>query len=353
MKALIERNIPALPPMTNPEEAKAAQKELYKIMQDCLYGVMPPAPEKVEVSLLKEKSADYGGKIVTRTYSVGFETEKGYFAFPFHYAAPAGKTKVPFFVHIDFEKESPNRLMPTEEIVDRGYGVAAFCYTDVTSDSADGDGLMAMYSASRATQGNAWGKLCVWAFAASRVLDAILTLPEVDADRVAVIGLSRLGKTALWAGASDERFIVTISNESGCGGAALNRGKIGESLSGMTDVFPYWFCPNMSKLRGVPAEELVFDSHFLFATIAPRHLLVGSAIDDEWADPTSELLACHAASPAWSAFGKTGFICDVESPVCDKAFHEGTIGYHMRSGGHYLLRTDWNHYMDYRDLHRV
>ena len=82
MKALIERNIPALPPMNTPEEARAAQKELYTLMQDCLYGVMPPAPEKVELSLLKDNAADYGGKIVTRTYSVGFETEKGYFPFP-------------------------------------------------------------------------------------------------------------------------------------------------------------------------------------------------------------------------------------------------------------------------------
>lgn len=353
MNAIIDRNLPALPSMCTPDEIRKAQEELYRIMQDCLYGVMPAAPQKVDVRILKENAADYGGKIVSRVISVGFEAEKGYFSFPFHYAAPAGKGKVPFFVHIDFEKGSPNRLMPTEEIIDRGYGVASFCYTDVTSDSADGDGLMALYSANRATQGNAWGKLCVWAFAASRVLDAILTLPEVDADRVAVIGLSRLGKTALWAGASDKRFIVTISNESGCGGAALNRGKVGEALSGMTNVFPYWFCPDMTKLRDVPAEELSFDSHFLLALIAPRHLLIGSAAEDEWADPTSELLACYAASPAWTAFGKTGFVCDAASPVCDKAFPEGMIGYHMRSGGHSLLRTDWNHYMNYRDLHRV
>ena len=121
----------------------------------------------------------------------------------------------------------------------------------------------------------------------------------------------------------------------------------------MTDVFPYWFSPAMQELRGVEAEDLDFDAHDLLALIAPRYLLVGSAEEDEWADPASEMAACRAASYAWDACGASGFLADSEMPLVGVRFHEGHIGYHERAGAHFMSRTDWNIYMDYRDLHKI
>ena len=349
---LQERKIPPLPPARNPEEAAKAQRILYEKMRDRLYGTAPPPPERVEGRLLSSDGEGFAGKAIHAAYELSFDAPGGKAGFPFTYLAPNDGKKHPFFVNISFMKEVPCRYLPAEEILDRGYGVATFCYQDVSRDGPEFDGIAPLYFTDRAKP-DAWGKIGIWAFAASRVLDFILTLPEVDPGRVAVIGHSRLGKTALWAGANDPRFALVISNESGCGGAALNRGKVGETLSGMTDVFPYWFSPAMQNLRGVKPEELDFDAHELLAQIAPRYLLVGSAQKDEWADPESEMLACRAASPMWDAYGVPGFLCDAVRPVTGEVFRDGRIGYHERAGAHFMSRTDWNIYMDYRDRHRI
>ena len=122
-----------------------------------------------------------------------------------------------------------------EEILDHGFAVAAFCYEDVTDDSADFNKLAAMYPRDEKT---GWGKIGMWAFAASRVLDYLETREDIDATRACISGHSRLGKTALWCAAQDERFSMVVSNNSGCSGAALSRGKIGENIEKITNVFP-------------------------------------------------------------------------------------------------------------------
>lgn len=356
MKNFVERNIPMWEKASTPAEAEKIQKELYALMRDRLYGMMPPAPAEVRAKAVGKDTeiADktFAGKAKHQRYRLSFDADKGEAAFEYDYFAPDDGKKHPFFVNICFHGPAGGHYLPAEEIIDRGFGIATFNYDEVSLDANVWDGIVPFYNMDR-TGRDDWGKIGIWAFAASRVLDHILTLPEVDPDRIAVIGHSRLGKTALWAGANDPRFALVISNESGCGGAAINRGKVGEALSGMTDVFPYWFSPAMQDLRGVAPEDLDFDAHMLLALIAPRHLLVGSAEGDEWADPQSELYACRAASPMWEAYGKTGLVCDSETPVAGKAFHEGFIGYHMRPGSHFMSRTDWNIYMDYRDKHNI
>lgn len=179
-------------------------------------------------------------------------------------------------------------------------------------------------------------------------MDYAYTLDCFDFNRAAVVGHSRLGKTALWAGALDERFTHVISNNSGCSGAAITRQKKGERIRDIIRVFSRWFCDNYQKY--VDKEELLpFDQHFLVAAIAPRKVYVASAIEDEWADPVSEFLSCYAASEVYEKLGLKGFISSDRLPEAGEYFHEGNIGYHLRKGTHYLSREDWNLFMDYME----
>ncbi len=103
------------------------------------------------------------------------------------------------------------------------------------------------------------------------------------------------GKTALLAGATDERFSIIYSNNSGCGGAALFKDKEGENIELITDNFPYWFCKNFFKYRGCD-NEMPFDQHYLTACVAPRKVYVASAEDDKRASPVNEFINCAAVS---------------------------------------------------------
>lgn len=177
-------------------------------------------------------------------------------------------------------------------------------------------------------------------------MDYIERLDFIDKEHIAVIGHSRLGKTALLAAAFDERFKYAISNNSGCSGAAITRGKRGEQITDITNVFPYWFCPRYSKL----AESFShsgFDQNFLLSLIAPRRLLIGSAENDIWADPESEFLGAYSVSKIYSLYRLDGLIHEGRFPVAGDVLDKGCIAYHLRAGEHYLSRDDWRVYMDY------
>ncbi|MEI8227607.1 MAG: family 16 glycoside hydrolase [Planctomycetota bacterium] len=242
------------------------------------------------------------------------------------------------------------RRLPVAALLPRGYGLATACYGDVFPDRPDGREASALQSLGRPVTGDLPadepGAIATWAWQLSRILDWLVTLPEVDARRVMVVGHSRNGKAALWAGACDERFALVISNESGCAGAALSRRNYGEAVGDITQRFPHWFCPAFATYADREA-ELPCDQHCLLALVAPRPLYAASAVEDRWADPRGEFLSLVAAEPAWKLFGITG-LGTTEYPPVDTPIGQAN-GYHVRSGTHDLLEYDWQRFADFAD----
>ena len=177
-------------------------------------------------------------------------------------------------------------------------------------------------------------------------MDYLETNSKVDAKKVAILGHSRLGKTALWAGASDKRFALVISNNSGRVGAALTKRIFGEPLDFMHEAIPYWFCDDFGKYTG-KEHLLPVDQHELIALIAPRPVYVASAEEDLWADPKGEFLSCVHASAVYKFLGKEGFPADTMPPLNHPVV--GTIGYHIRTGKHDVTPYDWQCYMNFAD----
>lgn len=250
----------------------------------------------------------------------------------------------------DASRAAHARRWPVEHLTARGYGVATACYGDVFPDRPDGRAASALASLGRPLEGDLPpdepGAIATWAWQLSRILDWLVTLPEVDAAKVIVVGHSRNGKAAVWAGACDERFAMVVSNESGCGGAALERRNYGETVEAITRRFPHWFCPAFRGYAGRET-ELPVDAHVTLAMTAPRPLYIASAIEDRWADPRGEFLAAVAADRVWKLFGLEGLGTDEWPPVDTPVGR--TIGYHVRSGKHDLLEEDWLRFADHAD----
>jgi hypothetical protein len=253
---------------------------------------------------------------------------------------------VPALVLLQFEGLTDRA---TPQIVDHGWGLAILDRTKLAADDAATfrEGVINAFSGDGELEPDAWQAFGVWAWGASRVMDYLDTELAVDAERVAVVGFSRMGKTALWAGANDERFTAVISNESGAGGAALSNRLFGETIEDLNVRFPHWFCKNYRKYNGLEG-QLPFDDHQLLALVAPRPLYVGSAEGDLWSDPRGEFLACVAASPVYELLGVAGLGTDTMPPL-EQPVASGRISYHIRRGPHAFTDYDWQRYLDFLD----
>ncbi|MCC9600621.1 acetylxylan esterase [Stieleria sp. JC731] len=247
----------------------------------------------------------------------------------------------------DADRGSSASRWSIERMIDSGFGLVTLYYGDVDPDFDDGFENGVHQRLGKPGNDEA-ASIATWAWALSRVVDVLEEVDEVDADKIAVFGHSRLGKTSLWAGATDQRIALVISNNSGCGGAALSRRQIGETVWRINTSFPHWFCGNFKKYNN-QEDTMPFDNHVLLALVAPRPLYVASALEDRWADPKGEFLSCVYADSVYKLLGKEG-LPSHEMPVVGESL-QGTIGYHIREGKHDVTDFDWQKYIEFATRH--
>lgn len=255
------------------------------------------------------------------------------------------------------ERGGRARKWQVEKVISRGFALATVYSGDIEPDNpitAFDDGVHDLFTN---YERESWGTIAAWSWGLSRTLDVLIeNVPEIDGKKVIVIGHSRKGKAALWAGAEDTRFAMVISNQSGLAGAAISRRRYGETFELMHKRFPTWTCANNKNYK--TEDELPVDQHQLLALIAPRPIYVGSAIDDKWEDPKGEFLSIKYAEEVYiKCFGLSGLDCPdidaMEMSPLDKPVHgpKSVMGYHCRSGDHDILAYDWNQYLSFAERH--
>jgi hypothetical protein len=345
-KELKKRNLPDL--FLGGEQTLSGWENAKPKIKDILlkeeYGYFPPHITPKISTLINEET--FGGKAVWEEVNFAFEKNDKSHTVKTNLIYPKGKTNLPFFILLNFRPDVPDKYLPIDKIIDSGYGVFSVCYKDITEDNDDfSSGLSALFS-NETRSDSEFGKITIWAYMAIRMMDYLQIRPEISKDKIGIIGHSRLGKTALLAGAFDERFSFVCVNNSGCSGASLSRERYewSEQLFHITKTFPFWFCKNYLKYSN-NEDKLPFDQHFLLSLIAPRSVYVGGAIEDTWADNDNQFLCCYSSSKIWELYGKRGLVCAERMPVENDVFMDGELGFFLRSGGHCLSETDWDIYI--------
>jgi hypothetical protein len=319
----------------------ARRKELLEMYEREVYGATPPACAVVGTVAYESDSA-LGGKAIERDYHVELRTELGQHSYPVKLYVPKTPPLRGTFVHItDMVGEGARRVSPhcpVEELVDEGYAIAHIGYTDIAGDDDDfGSGIAPLFPRDANT---GWGKIGMWAYGMSRAVDVLETVPEIKGAPLIAVGYSRLGKTALWCAAQDERIACAFPGGSGTGGAAIFRQNPRESLDGIARAFPHWFCGNFASYIG-REDALPVDQHMLIALCAPRKVYIAAAEGDAWADPDGEYIACKLADEVYRLLTRRGFVAPDELPTAPAQFHMGDVGYHLRPGTHFMSRYDW------------
>lgn len=360
--------------------------EILELFKKEMYGRAPGKPAKQSYLVLTHHKNVLGGKIDRKQVEVRFAgTGKGPRMTILIYLPAKTKGPVPVFLTLNFRgnhtihpdptirlthswvrgrmkgETKDNRATengrglaksrwPVEKILARGYALATIYYGDIDPDFDDGwkNGVHALYPRTNKSKPDEWGSIATWAWGLSRALDYLETDSAIDSKRVAVMGHSRLGKTSLWAGAADPRFALVISNDSGCGGAALSRRAFGETVQRINTSFPHWFCDNFVKYNA-NENACPIDQHQLIALMAPRPVYIASAAADRWADPKGEFLSGRHANPVYKLYGLPGLPAK-KHPALDTP-SMGSIGYHIRTGRHDVTDFDWTQYLKFADKH--
>ena len=344
-----------------------SREEMIEILQREEYGYLPE--NNFEWSVSNNKIVDRRlakGEVIYSTVDFTLTNPNGSHTFLVNQFLHTDGQKHPTIVHI--AGRYPGNFVPEEEIVEQGFNLIIYLFTDITSDNGDfTTGIAPLVFPEGRKNDTDCGKIGLWAFANMRVLDYVLTLDCVDEKNVAIVGQSRLGKSSLVTAMLDERFTFALSNNAGCSGDTLSRGNSGlpdadgnfavekeyrgETVAKITQVFPYWFCKNYLKY----AEQNYgtdFDQHFVLASIAPRNVCVTSAELDYWADQKGEQLCCLAASEAWEKLGLVGLQeCD-HYLAPDEKLLNGNVGYSMTPTTHFLSRHAWHNYMEFMLINR-
>jgi hypothetical protein len=358
---------------------KERRPELMEMLRSQMFGREPGKAPDLHAKVLEESPDAFGGLATRKQVKLCFDKEEKYYLTLLMYIPNDRKGPVPTFLGANFKGNhatttDPAVLMPTEDkiatfvpgyaveprnanghrweyeyILSHGYAVATFCYNDVDPDFHDGfhNGVHQLMDGDKPRNGESWGTISAWAWGLSRCMDYLETVKEIDAKRVALLGHSRLGKTALWAGATDQRFALVISNDSGCSGAAIARRKHGETLELINRNFPHWFCENYKAYNG-REEKMPWDQHELIAMIAPRPVYVASASEDDWADPVGEYFSLVGATSVYNLFGFEG-ITDRKVPGIEQPIVVGRMGHHIRRGEHNVRLYDWQQFVSFAD----
>lgn len=390
IKGLMGQDVPELLRLTKGIRVKSVDEwerirrpEILELFRSNMYGYSPGKPDDISFRVLSSDNAALGGKATQKQVRVYFGADTTVRMDILMYLPANHRRPVPVFVGLNFygnqtASEDPSILItdqwvpdnenfgvvehrateksrgvrtsrwPVDRILERGYGVATIYCGDLDPDFDDGfkNGVHSIFD-KRERNESSWGTIAAWAWGLQRAMDYFETDHEVDISKIAVVGHSRLGKAALWAGAQDTRFAMVISNDSGEGGAALSRNGKGESLRDITTTFPHWFCAKYATYTG-KVGELPIDQHMLLALVAPRLLYVASATEDQWADPEGEFLSARLAEPVYKLYVRKG-LGTRKMPPPDTPVQGGSIGYHLRTGKHDITLYDWERFMDFAD----
>ncbi|MFZ4715091.1 MAG: acetylxylan esterase [Bacteriovoracaceae bacterium] len=343
---------------TKEEWTKFRRPELLELFRSQMYGHSPIfKPNQLSYKVKKENHQAIKGTATFKEVEILIEGPRAKVLMNLLLFIPHKKNKsAPVFLlicnrnknNIDPSRKIKREFWPVEEIIKRGYAAATFHYEDLAPDNILTFKTKVINAFTSKYENDSWAAISAWAFGASRALDYFEKDKDLDAKRVALVGHSRGGKAALWAGAQDERFAMVISNDSGAGGAALSRGKSKgrETIGFLYLKQAHWFANNF-KQYGDKEEILPFDQHELISLMAPRSVYIASSSLDLWAAPNFEYQAAVEANSVYALFDKKSIVGDFPSPGVK--LHEGQVAYHLRAGKHDLKLWDWNAFMDFAD----
>lgn len=367
------------PVKTAGEWMKERRPEIVRLYEANQFGRSPTRAEGLSFDVFDKGTPAYNAAVKRKQVTVHFSKEAKadvLIYVPAHATKPAPLLLTPSFIanctmvsdpgvkqgeiwdrdkkRVPAPKESRFPKLDVERICGQGIAIATVYYGDIDPDFEGGlpYGARAAYLKPGQTQPapDEWGTIAAWAWGLSRILDYFETDKEIDAKRVGLFGVSRLGKTVLWTGAHDQRFSLVIASCSGEGGAALSRRNYGETIAHLTapSRYPYQFCGNYGKYAK-DVDHFPIDGHMLVSLIAPRSLLLQTGDTDRWSDPKGEFLAAVAATPVYRLLGKTGITTNTMPPAGQPLFD--TLSYFMHSGGHGALPSDWDVFLKFLGNH--